>query len=210
MGKLQHEDTSWVQEYLPDWQNAIYTVDNTSATLSTPRNKGRKANPYLLYISQHYHDPPSVIAFLHSHRAGFPGGWHTDAPGVDNVIAIKTLNLDFVQRNGYVNMRCQWEPGCPDWVQRLRSADSDDPENLERHMPEGWRELFGESSEVPDVIATPCCAQFAVSREQVLERPLEEYEWYHKWLMDTDMSDGLSGRIFEYLWHIIFGKDPVY
>ncbi|KAK4508796.1 hypothetical protein PRZ48_002535 [Zasmidium cellare] len=150
------------------------------------------------------------MAFLHSHRNGFPGGWHTDAPGLDNVIAIKTLNLDFVRRNGYVNMRCQWEPGCPDWVQPLRSADSEDPENLERRMPEGWRALFGEDSEVPNVIATPCCAQFAVSREQVLKRSLEEYEWYHQWLMATEMSDGLSGRIFEYLWHVIFGMNPVY
>lgn len=228
MGKLQHDNTSWVQDHLPEyaslrlpvqvysscstlcrWQNAIYTVDNTSAPLSTPRNKGREANPYLLYIIQHYHELPSVIAFLHSHRAGFPSGWHTDAPGVDNVIAMKTLDLDFVKRNGYVNMRCQWYPGCPDWVQPVRSKDVDDPENLEKRMPEAWRDLFGEEVQVPEIIATPCCAQFAVSKKQVLKRPREEYEYFHKWLMETEMSDQLSGRMFEYLWHIIFGKGPV-
>lgn len=122
---------------------------------------------------------------------------------------MKMLNLDFVRESGYVNMRCQWYPGCPDWVQPARSQDVDDPENLEKGMPEAWRDLFGEEEEVPTIIATPCCAQFAVSKEQVLKRSKEEYELYHKWLMETEMSDKLSGRVFEYLWHIIFGKGPI-
>lgn len=191
------------------WQNAIYTVDNTSAPLSTPQNKGREANPYLLYIIQHYDKLPSILAFLHPHRDGWPGGWHTDAPGYDNVLAMQTLNLDFVHQNGYVNLRCNWVPGCPDEVQPFRSLESDDPENVEHHMLEVWHHFFGAESNVPEAIAQPCCAQFAVSREQVLKRPLEDYEKYHEWLMETPMSDGSSGRIFEYLWHVIFGKEAV-
>jgi len=75
-------------------------------------------------------------------------------------------------------------------------------------MPDAWRALFG-NDHVPTVIATPCCAQFAVSREQVLKRSKEEYERFLKWLLDTPLDDFTSGRVFEYLWHVIFGKEPV-
>ncbi|KAF2158330.1 hypothetical protein M409DRAFT_71693 [Zasmidium cellare ATCC 36951] len=209
MGRLQREDTGWVDEHLPDWRNAIYTVDNTSYPLSTPHNKGREANAYLLYIIQHYDRLPAIIAFLHSHRDGYPVGWHTDVPGYDNVLAMQTLRIDAVKHYGYVNLRCNWIPGCPDEVRPLSSAHNN-PNNVQCQMPLVWRHFFGELSDVPDVIATPCCAQFVVSREQVWKRPLEDYKRYHQWLMDTSLNDDISGRILEYLWHIIFGMDPVH
>ena len=61
--------------------------------------------------------------------------------------------------------------------------------------------------EIPEEIAAPCCAQFAVTREQVLKRPKEDYERYYRWVTTTDLEDYVSGRVMEYLWHIIFGKD---
>ena len=59
------------------------------------------------------------------------------------------------------------------------------------------------------MVGVACCSQFAVSKEQVLKRPKSDYETYLKWLMDTEEDDGVSGRVFEYLWHIIFGKEAV-
>jgi hypothetical protein len=58
-------------------------------------------------------------------------------------------------------------------------------------------------------IASACCAQFAVSREQVLKRPIEDYVKIRQWVIDTDRDDASSGRVMEYLWHVIFGKDPI-
>ena len=69
--------------------------------------------------------------------------------------------------------------------------------------------MFGAEVEVPHTIGVACCAQFAVSKEQVLKRSKLEYELYLKWLMDTPANDDASGRVFEYMWHIIFGKDAV-
>jgi hypothetical protein len=77
MGKLSHEDTSWVATDLPDWQHAIYVVDDQNATLSTPANKAKEAMPYLTYIIDNYHNLPSTMAFIHSHRGGYPEAWHT-------------------------------------------------------------------------------------------------------------------------------------
>lgn len=75
-------------------------------------------------------------------------------------------------------------------------------------MPNAWRDLFNNTN-VPRILATPCCAQFAVSREQVRKVKLEEYKKYYRWLMRTELEDATSGRVFEYLWHIIFGQNPV-
>ena len=75
-------------------------------------------------------------------------------------------------------------------------------------MPEAWATMFPDV-ELPQKIGAPCCAQFAVTREQVLKRPLEDYERIHKWLMDTELKDSMSGRVMEFLWHVIFGKPAV-
>ncbi|RMX89692.1 hypothetical protein D0867_15410, partial [Hortaea werneckii] len=76
LGRTQSEDTSWIQEELPDWQSAIYYVDLDSdetspSGLKTNVNKGKEGNPYLKYIVDHYPDFPDVIAFVHAHRGGF-------------------------------------------------------------------------------------------------------------------------------------------
>ena len=69
--------------------------------------------------------------------------------------------------------------------------------------------MFGENVEVPHEVGVGCCAQFAVSREQVLMRNKVDYERYRQWLMETPARDATSGRVFEYMWHIVFGKAAV-
>jgi Protein of unknown function (DUF3431) len=164
---------------------------------------------YLTFLIDHYHSLPEIIVFLHPHKEGWPAAWHTDAPEYDNAKSVQSLQLDYVRRNGYANMRCIHDPGCPAEIQPFAR---DDPERLqERAFADAWTHLLGgDNSSVPEIIATPCCAQFAVSRDQVLKRPLTDYLRYRRWLIDTPLTDYVSGRIFEYLWHVIFGKDPVW
>ena len=171
---------------------------------------------YLSYVIDNYANLPSTLAFLHSHRSGFLSAWHTDTPLHDNVEALRSLQIPFVQKNGYVNLRCNWNPGC-----------------LEAHRhnahvtPEVWNDVFaGTSTETkkkkeegqedtgsegmaPKLVGAACCAQFAVSRDQVLARPLSDYERFREWIVDTEKSDAKSGRVLEFLWHVIFGKDAV-
>lgn len=162
---------------------------------------------YLTYVIDNYDALPSTIAFLHFHRWGWPTGWHTDAPNYDNVLSMRTLQIDFIQKSGYANLRCLFVPGCPAEIQPFRDPPIEDKPH-EIAFAKAWRELLGDVS-VPEVVATPCCSQFAVSKQQVLKRPKAEYVHFRKWLLDTPLDDFTSGRIFEYLWHIIFGKDPV-
>ncbi|KAF2797489.1 hypothetical protein K505DRAFT_415023 [Melanomma pulvis-pyrius CBS 109.77] len=190
-------------------QIAIYTVDdpNSTTTLHTSVNKGREAVPYLTYLVDNYNFLPSTIIFLHAHRKGYPEAWHNDAPNYDNVVALQTLNIKYIQENGYANLRCIGDPGCPGEVQPFRDPP-EEHRTIEAAMPDAWQDLFG-NTDVPHTLATPCCGQFAVSKSQVLKRPRSDYQKYLDWLLHTSLKDETSGRVFEYLWHIIFGQEPI-
>jgi len=166
-----------------------------------------EANAYLAYIVQNYDRLPSTIAFVHPHKDGYPTAWHTDNRLHSNVESLQTLNIDFIQRNGYANLRCIHDPGCPNEVMPFRDPP-EDHRTIEAAMPDAWRDLFN-NTDVPHILATPCCAQFVVSRTHVHRLPLDEYRKYYRWLMGTELIDETSGRVFEYLWHIIFGQKPV-
>jgi len=231
MAALEQEDTSWVANELPDWRSAIYIVNPSDAsahTLTAPMNKGREAMAYLTYIIDNYNSSiSSVVAFLHSHRRGFFNAWHVDAPLHDNVVAMRTLQLNFVKENGYVNLRCNLNPGCS-------SGRTEKNAHLTREV---WEEIFDGTSAMGSTVASndtqireavasqhshqrnafpqmgiaaACCAQFAVSREQILRRPLMDYVKFRQWIIETDKDDAHSGRVMEYLWHVIFGKDTIY
>ena len=129
---------------------------------------------------------------------------------ISNPLSVRLLNTATVEKQGFANMRCNTDPGCPSETQLFR----DPPEPHRRHemaMPDALKDMFGwERHELPAVLATACCSQFAVSRSQVHRRSKAEYERYYQWLMDTPLDDDVSGRVLEYLWHVIFGKPPVW
>lgn len=151
------------------------------------------------YIIDRYWSLPEVSVFLHGGRYQ----WHVDNPLYDSVISISHLNLDFVQEAGYVNLRCAWSVGCPTELEparylRERPDDQGHPTAVE--YPDRFMELFPRA-EVPEVVGTPCCSQFALSKTKIHEQSLEHYVRLQRWLMDTDLEAGISGRILEYSWH---------
>ena len=42
-----------------------------------------------------------------------------------------------------------------------------------------------------------------------LKRPRGDYERLRGWIVETEKSDALSGRVMEFLWHVVFGKEAV-
>lgn len=72
-----------------------------------------------------------------------------------------------------------------------------------------WFELFPLDG-IPEVLGQPCCGQFAISKDTIRSQPLERYVFYRDWLLRTDLSDYISGRVWEYIWQFIFtGKNIV-
>lgn len=107
-----------------------------------------------------------------------------------------------------MNLRCHWDPGCPDWLHpQSKLKTKERPE--EALIADCWTELFPLEA-IPEVLAQPCCAQFAVSRERILQLPKMRYIVMRDWLLRTDLNDYLSGRVFEYVWQYIFNKDPIH
>lgn len=76
-------------------------------------------------------------------------------------------------------------------------------------FPAAFSQLFPHDP-APSIVATPCCAQFAVTCSTIRSRPRADYLRYRAWLVNTELDDYTSGRIFEYSWHMIFGMPPVY
>ena len=123
---------------------------------------------------------------------------------------LSRVQLPLVLKRGYVNLRCAWLLGCPDEV---HVRDPRPGQQSEVNFREGFVELFPEAAalgKVPVVVGASCCAQFALSRAKVLEKPREEYERIRRWLTYTPLPDDISGRIMEYSWHSECGAGPAY
>lgn len=205
--KLKSEDISWMEEELSDIPKAVYGVDDRHASLRPPKNKGHEAMVYLSYIIDHYDMLPDISIFTHAHR----WAWHNnDLLDKDSALVIRSLNPERVVREGYMNLRCQWYPGCPAWLKTHTPAEEKDQSKEEEVLvQEAWRELWP-GEKMPDFLAQACCSQFAVSRERIVAQPKGEYERLRDWLLRTKLRDSMSGRIFEYVWQWIWKGESAY
>lgn len=127
---------------------------------------------------------------------------------MDGAQMVRHLSSERVTREGYMNLRCHWDPGCPDWMHPgATEKDRDKPEEM--HVANAWAELFP-LDPIPKILAQPCCAQFAVSRDRIQALPKQRYVILRDWILRTELSDYMSGRVFEYVWQFIFTAAPVH
>ncbi|KAI7325044.1 hypothetical protein KC315_g8095 [Hortaea werneckii] len=205
------DDTTWLENAFPEWSKKIYVTDNQNAALTVPTNRGREGMVYLSYIIDHYDELPELVIFQHANQYQ----WHNDDPLYDGKRMLERLQLSHVLEEGYVNLRCVWTLGCQVEIRPLIEAAEMVPAAAPSEQRAGWyykeafQHLFPDIP-VPSEIGLSCCAQFAVTRTRLRERPKSEYEHYRRWLLETPLADDLSGRIMEYSWHIIFGKEAVH
>ena len=203
--RLQSDNISWIFEELPDVDTAVYIANNPVAALHPPKNKGHEVMSYLTYIINHYDALPDILIFMHSHR------WthHNNALlGYDASEMVRRLKSDYVIREGYVNLRCHWSPGCPEWLHPGNMQESIEKQE-EVVLSRCWSELFP-SDPLPAALGQACCAQFALSKERVLSIPLSRFIFYRDWIARTTLSDYVSGRIWEYSWQFLFTGQSIY
>ncbi|KAL2156282.1 hypothetical protein VTH82DRAFT_1027 [Thermothelomyces myriococcoides] len=207
VASISTEDTKWVHRFLPGWARSVYIVDDPSAKLTVPENKGREAMVYLSHIIDNYDTLAETTIFIHASRFA----WHNDNPDYDVLPMLRNLKLDYVQASGYVNLRCVQVLGCPveirphadeasAWERSIGAARSGRPLTTKEIYKQAFLELMP-GMPVPDKIGVSCCSQFAVSRDAILSRPRDDYVRWRDWLLETPLADDLSGRVFEYLWH---------
>jgi Protein of unknown function (DUF3431) len=185
---------------------SIYTVDDPASSPGVPVNKGHEVMPYLTHIITNYANLTNVTLFMHAHR----WTWHNnDLLNSDAKLTVQSLSSEKVVRDGYMNLRCHLDPGCPDHIHPSSpSADEVDQANRpeEAIVGRAWLELFPDEKEKgpPKVLSQPCCAQFALSADRIRAIPLERYIFFREWLLNSKLEDSLSGRVWEYVWQYLF------
>ncbi|KAL8694410.1 MAG: hypothetical protein Q9218_000902 [Villophora microphyllina] len=202
--RMQEDDISWIVKELPDLDVAVYVANNPRALMHPPRNKGHEVMIYLSYLIDNYERLPDIVLFMHSHR------WthhNNNLLGFDASQMIRALNGAHVMRQGYVNMRCQWSPGCPEWLRPISLQESLSRQE-ETVLERCWKELFP-FDQLPAFLAQPCCAQFALSKDQIRSIPQSRYVFYRDWILRTPLSDYISGRIWEYSWQFLFSGKSI-
>ncbi|KAJ6262064.1 hypothetical protein Dda_2868 [Drechslerella dactyloides] len=194
---VKHDDVSWIEKHLTGWTPRIYITDaanyGDTNSLTVPRNKGREANVYLTYIIDHYDHLPDYMVFIHSLRYQ----WHNEDPMYDGVPVIKNLQLPYLDKAGFLALRCSWQLGCPAELKPISpyAVRIDDRSHTEEAYARSFEQLFPNMT-VPEVVGAACGGQFALTRKKILERPLSDYEHYRQWLMDTELPDSISGLMF--------------
>ena len=188
------DDVTWINSFQNSSKIFVYTADDPDAGLSVPVNRGHEAMVYLTYIIDHYFQLPSVVVFMHAHRFT----WHNPVMfGFDSFELVQRLNLDRVRRIKYMNVRCEQDPGCPDWLHLDEEGDSLKHQE-QRIIATCWKELFP-FDEMPKRLAQPCCGQFAVARDRLQAIPLSRFVYYRDWLLRTELTDYFSGRMVGYM-----------
>lgn len=201
--RTRNEDTRWIKQELPDVDFSIYVADDALAPHHPPKNKGHEVMIYLSFIIENYDRLPDVVLFMHAHR------WthhNNELLDFDAAQMIRRLSSAHVVREGYVNLRCHWDPGCPDWLHANSTAESMGKQE-EAVLAQCWRELFP-ADPMPAALSQPCCAQFAVARHRIRQIPRARFTYYRDWILRTPLSDYISGRIWEYSWQYLFTGQP--
>lgn len=202
---MDKKEVAWMHKELSNTNVSIYVAGDLSASLHPPKNKGHEVIIYLSYIIDNYAQLPDVIIFMHSHRWARHNNQILD---YDAAQMIKRLNSSYVIKQGYVNMRCEWDPGCPEWLYPSNSRDNLTKQE-EAVLSKSWNEIFPLNPS-PPFLAQACCAQFAVSKERILSTPMSRYIFYRDWMLATPLSDYIAGRIWEYSWHFVFTGEHSY
>ncbi|KLU90861.1 hypothetical protein MAPG_09386 [Magnaporthiopsis poae ATCC 64411] len=211
LGKIPNEDVSWAHK-LKQWTPFIYTMGKKPEpgyVLRPPSLQGREAIVYLSFIIDYYDPLPDITAFVHEGREQ----WHNSELGPSTATILENLRVDTVRRRGYVNLRCKHDPGCPTDVNPLEPSPLDvERGDIRAHYADVYMELFNVSRDaIPKQLGHPCCAQFAVTRDRIHQRPREDYVRMRRWAMEQTVTTSFNaGWVFETSWHVVFGMPPIY
>ncbi|RAL63689.1 hypothetical protein DID88_003732 [Monilinia fructigena] len=181
------EDFSWVKKLkIPKLKVLPYIADNSSAAYHTKMNKGHEAMIYHQYFYDFYDDLPDISILIHAHERS----WHIDSLHSQNIVsALNSLDLR--------------ESSTPP---QAKKSPAGIPE--QRNMQNSFRANF-DIYDIPEFLASPCCSQIVVVREVIQAVPRAQYNRHIEWLLESDLKDDISGRVWEHLWHYLFLRKTI-
>ncbi|KAJ6121419.1 hypothetical protein N7512_003884 [Penicillium capsulatum] len=212
LGKTEGENIDWVDDFCKSFACTPYTysLEETpeKGFLAANSSIGHEANAYLTYIVNHYDRLHPYSIFVH----GMRDQWHNDVGGVRTNEQLSNLRFEAIDANGYINLRCQADPGCPEFIYLKHPGPvTIAMKYLIDVFPQQYAEIFGvDPSTAPKHVGASCCAQFAVTRDRIHQRPREDYERMLNWVTSTNSTDSFGvGWMMEKLWHIVFQMPAV-
>lgn len=211
MAKTRPDDVNWLlnlHDEMP-FRPYIYTADPVPepGCLIPHSRRGRETAPYLSYIIDNYDKLPEYSVFIHSNHVQ----WHNDILGPKTAETLKAIRFSHVNASGFINLRCTHIDGCPIGVNPLDPTEADiRNKDTRAYFADIYMDLFQVArDQVPRHIGNVCCAQFAVSRSRILERPRSDYERFLHWADTSQEGDFGVGWVFEKVWHIVFGMEAI-
>lgn len=201
IASTKKDDTSWTEHLRVPGLNVVrYVSDDPSAKFHPPVAKGREALMYFTYLHDFYDDLPDISIFIHFHETE----WHIDSPLKGSMIfTLSRLALEQVLKREYFNLRVSWKDACPDWINTTKSVE-ETKKHEEPWVAPAMRANFGNDVQVPEIIAGPCCSQFAVTRDAIQRNSKEQYKRHMDWLIETEWPDYTTGRVWEHMWPWLF------
>lgn len=168
-------------------------------------DKGRIADTYLRWLIENYNTLPETIVFL-------PPAESRQKNPLDALDTLSRLQTPFIQASGFANLECPTQISAMtcNGKSLITATPSYEIRTMEANITTVWHAWFGEKIATPEVFATVLGAEFAVSKAQVRKRSVEDYVKYWTWLNNTIMDDDSAGLVFEFLWHVVFGKEAVF
>lgn len=202
---IAEEDISWTSRLqIPNLNIIRYVSDDQTARYHPPVAKGREALMYHTYMYDFYETLPDITIFIHADESP----WHADAELWSSMLfTLSNLDLGAVLERGYANLRVSWYQACPAWINTTKTPEESIKQE-EPWMAFAFRANFGDDVQVPEILAGPCCSQFAVTREAIRTRERDVYARAMSWLIETDWSDYIVGRTWEHMWSWLFKQEP--
>jgi hypothetical protein len=191
------EDLAWLEN--SKWPVVIYSKNPESPHFRGQENVGNETTAYLLYIIQHYDNLPNYVAFIHGHEESY----HQKCGNILNLIdKAKIQEFDFISLN------------CSELKQDINYSCEHDTRVADIHNI--WDNHIKQylKYDAPYMINTDCCAQFIVSGKAIKNNNKEMYEYFYynfKEIFNSipDKPHKYGGELFEFLWPLIFGQDPL-
>lgn len=184
-----HEDISWLN--CTDLPKFVYSKTNKNYRL-VEKNKGQEVPCFLSYIIDHYENLPIKTLFLHGHRISS----HMDF-NIDFIIPILNWDCDSFFS---INRRS--------WYQEISQKVYLDRDAYDVWLKHNWH-LFGDYLPFPEKLLFYSGAQFVVHKDLITQYPLKFWINLYDFVQNTDLSNFITSRIFEYTWHYIFTQNPI-
>ena len=183
------EKLRWLNRVPPGFGVRVYTKGADASRGIPLPNRGREAQTYLHHVVQHYDGLPGLLVFAQ-------GAPFDHVPDLVRILGL--IDGEIIDVDGFMGMGLFADYDDVEGQRLFRAwSKNDDGRGLD--MARFWRAAVG--GVVPDTFPFFTGATFAVTSEQVRQRPLADYERM------LDVAEVLpdAAHCFERAWPEVFG-----